>query len=90
MPFAHLDTTRYSYQSPGLNEDQNQLKNDEVATLKRLQFRSGSGQLGDQCMVVNFDTPGKNGASLGQLAYCMLQKLARQTASLEEIEFLTK
>ena len=34
------------YHSPWLDEDQNQLKNDEAATLKWLQFRSGSGQLG--------------------------------------------
>ena len=33
------------YQSKGLKEDQNWLENDEVAALKRLQFRSGSGQL---------------------------------------------
>ena len=31
--------------SQGLNEDQNWLENDEVAALKRLQFRSGSGHL---------------------------------------------
>ena len=72
MLFAHLDTTRHLYQSPGLNEDQNQLKNDEVATLKRLQFRNGTGELRVQCMVVNFDMIGENGASLEQLAYCML------------------
>ena len=36
MLFAHLDTTRFLYQSPGLNEDQNWLKNDEVAALKGL------------------------------------------------------
>ena len=35
----------FVYQSPGLNEDQNQLENDEAAALKWLQFRSGSGQL---------------------------------------------
>ena len=45
MLFAHLDTTRFLYQSQGLNEDQNWLENDEVAALKWLQFRSGSGQL---------------------------------------------
>ena len=60
------------YQSPGLNEDQNWLENDEVAALKWLQFRSGSGQLRVWYMVVNFDMPGKNSASLEQLAYCML------------------
>ena len=50
MLFAHLDTTRFLYQSPGLNEDQNWLKIDEVAALKQLQFRSGNGQFRVQYM----------------------------------------
>ena len=88
--FAHLDTTRFLYHSPWLDEDQNQLKNDEAATHKWLQFRSGSGQLGVQHMVAKFYMPGEKGASMEQLAYGMVEKIARQTTSLEQIKIWTK
>ena len=35
-------------------------------------------------MVVKFDMPGEKGASLEQLAYGMVEKIARQTTSLEQ------
>ena len=38
-------------------------------------------------MVVNFDMPGKNGASLEKLVYCILYKTARQTVSLSKSSF---
>ena len=41
-------------------------------------------------MVVNFEMPGEKGASLELLAYCILQKIAKQTASLELVKFPTK
>ena len=45
MLFAHLGHHQVFVSVTGLNEDQNWLENDEVAALKWLQFRSGSGQL---------------------------------------------
>ena len=41
-------------------------------------------------MVVKFDMPVEKGASLEQLAYRMVEKIARQTTSLEQVNFLTK
>ena len=43
LKFVKVDMQRQM--DTNSNEDQNWLKNDEVAALKRLQFRSGSGQL---------------------------------------------
>ena len=34
--------------------------------------------------MVNCDMPGENGATLEQLAYSTLQKIAKQTASLDQ------
>ena len=41
-------------------------------------------------MVVKFDMPGEKGARLEQLAYGRVEKIARQTNSLEQIKIWTK
>ena len=38
-------------------------------------------------MVVKFYMPGEEGASLEQLAYGMVEKIARQTTSLDQVKF---
>ena len=38
-------------------------------------------------MVVKFDMLGEKGASLEQLAYGTVEKIARQTTSLEQVKF---
>ena len=41
-------------------------------------------------MVVKFYMPGEEGASLEQLAYGMVEKIARQITSLEQVKIWTK
>ena len=41
-------------------------------------------------MVVKFYMPGKEGASLEQLTYGMVEKIARQATSLEQVKIWMK
>ena len=41
-------------------------------------------------MVVKFYMPGEKGAGLEQLAYGMVERIARQTTSLDQVKIWTK